>query len=68
MQGRIIVIVQPLKDGGIDRGLLLRGTVTTPANIRIIVETISDRVIKQINGLDTVGIIPGRILAIIFVT
>ncbi len=41
--------------------------MTTPAKNRRIVETISDRVIKQINGLDTVGRILGRILAIIFV-
>ena len=41
--------------------------MTAPAKNRRIVETISDRVIKQINGLHTVGRILGIILAIIFV-
>ncbi len=42
---------------------MLLGTVTTPKHNKIIVLTISDRLIMQTNGLDTVR----RILAIIFV-
>ena len=46
---------------------MLLGTVTPSAKNRRIVETISVRVIKQINGLDAVRRIIGKILAIIFV-
>ncbi len=37
------------------RGLFVWGKVITPAKNRRIVEIISDRLIKQIDGLDTVG-------------